>query len=235
MTDDAQDASEQPRRRKFVPKRWWRRRTYRPWTLKPYVPNPEHSAKMKRYHASRTPLQKQQTRERMSASVRKYWSKLGRIHRLRPRKKLDTTPHVEAATKIWAGMTEEERAARKQSISEGMKRRWAQRSTEQRSAISAKRTRTMRRQKLAELKENGYVETLPPQKLTPKERSFLNARSPFETKMDKFRFQLQTLDDTEAAYKTFWASLTPLQKKRVIRIAVNAYKKGHHVTNSAIS
>lgn len=227
-----------PQKRQLIPKRWWRRRKIRVWSEEELArlrgPKPELSIKMKQLHQARTEAEKQTTRYQMSASAQKYWSKASRVHRRRPRKNVDTSKMAEAAKIQWDTMSEEEYEARTAKISEGMKQKWAQRTQAQKDAIARKRSRTRMMNKLGQAVEQDSVqdqkETPPEESPSSAELSLINSRSSLGVKMDQFKFYLQTLEDPDPAYATFWASLTPLQQKRVMRMALNAYKKGFYAT-----
>jgi hypothetical protein len=235
------DPENVPAKRKLIPKRWMRRKTIHVITeeerARQKTAGPKIAKRLRELYALRTPEQRAATSAAKSVGISRYWAKASQVHRRRPRKSTNTDKVAEAAKKRWDVMSEEDREAVTTNISKGMKQKWAQRTQAQKDAISAKRSQTRMKNKMARLKaiqEEEVVPKAPPMKLTPSERSIINARSALELKMAEFKYLLNNLEDPDIAYRMFWSSLTLLQKKRIIRIAINAYKKGHHVTNNAL-
>lgn len=174
----------------------------------------------------------------VSRQVRRFWAYLT------PKQRRATQAHRnKIALSIqnrWEGLSQEERKTIAQHISEGQKRRWAQRSQAQRAAISAKRVQTQMRNKQKHDKHAARALAREEAargkrvQMTAAERNIMNRRSPFQTKVSELSFHLKHLDD-DTAYRMFWNSLTPTQKKRVLRLGVEAFSHGiSHTTTSAI-
>jgi len=222
--------------RKLIAKRWWRRRTIRTFTEEQLArarrPRPGQGEKIRQKYYAKTEEERQQIRQRLSASSIKYWAKASRVHRRRPRKNRDTQKFAELAKVKWDAMSEEEYEARTTSISEGMKRKWAQRTQAQKDVISARRSWTRAKNKLKQFNDTSSIEqeAIARKKLSSAERTLIHSRSPLELKMTQFKSLLQNPKGEDDAYQIFWDSLTPLQKKRAMRIMLNAYEKGTHAT-----